>query len=283
METLNLKDLFCSIQKVFMISKNKIKLIKSLALKKQRQKEQLFLVEGDKNVLEVLGSENFRVSEIYGTESFLATNKWLVSAAGHIIRVTPEEIKKASLLKNPQNALALCNIPEQEKEVPRVNDFSIFLDGLQDPGNLGTIIRLCDWFGMDRLFCSSETVDVYNPKVIQASMGSFCRVKLYYTSFDALADMLSGSDIPIFGTFTDGSNIYTGKLPDKALVVFGNEGKGISSETAERIKNRISVPSFGKSADKAESLNVAVAAGIICSEFKRQAYGMYPTQNESRE
>jgi len=281
METLNLKDLFCSIQKVFMISKNKIKLIKSLALKKQRQKEQLFVVEGDKNVLEVLSSENFRVSEIYGTESFLATNKRLVSPAGRIITVTPEEIKKASLLKNPQNALALCLIPEQENKVPRVNDFSIFLDGLQDPGNLGTIIRICDWFGIYSLFCSPETVDVYNPKVIQASMGSFCRVKLHYTAFDTLADMLTRSGIPLFGTFTDGLNIYTERLPEKALVVFGNEGSGISDETAGKIKYRISVPSFGKTPDRAESLNVAVAAGIICSEFKRQASGMSPTRNEN--
>ena len=265
-----------------MISKNKIKQIKSLASKKGRQKELLFLAEGDKIILELLQSKRYRVNELYATESFLEAGKNLIKGAAKVYPADCNEIKKASLLKNPQNAFALCNIPPDQNSVPHLPGLSLFLDEVQDPGNLGTIMRICDWFGIEQLFCSPGTADIYNPKVIQASMGSFCRVEVRYISFNDLFKIAGENEIPVVGAFTNGKNIYTGQLPGKALVVLGNEGKGIGQETAVNIEYRLTIPSFGNSPAKAESLNVAVAAGIICSEFKRQASNMYPIRNESR-
>src|SRR5690606_28646464 len=166
-----------------MVSKNTIKLIKSLALKKNRIKQNLFLVEGDKNVSEVLGSA-FCVENLLATGKFLDDNKALIKKARLVTEATQQEIELASLLKNPQNSIAICTLPKL-KETPKKfkTDFCIYLDDIQDPGNLGTIIRICDWFGMNQLFCSPKTADLFNPKVIQASMGSFCRVEVFYTPF----------------------------------------------------------------------------------------------------
>ena len=148
---------------------------------------------------------------------------------------------------------------------------AFYLDGLQDPGNLGTIIRIADWFGMEFLFCSPGTADIYNPKVIQASMGSFCRVKTVYASFNDVVSMANRSGIEVYGAFMDGKSIYSSRLTDNAIIVLGNEGNGISENTAEKITTRLSIPSFSTGKSCAESLNVAIAAGIIGSEFRRQA------------
>jgi TrmH family RNA methyltransferase len=151
-------------------------------------------------------------------------------------------------------------------------DLLVYLDDIQDPGNLGTIIRICDWFEIKYLFCSLKTADLYNPKVIQASMGSFCRVEVCYTHFEPIARLASKSGVPIYGAFLDGKNIYEQKLPQKALLVLGNEGNGISAEIENIIDRKIKIPEFNCNPKSAESLNVSVAAAIICSEFKRQNY-----------
>lgn len=264
-----------------MISKNKIKQIKSLALKKFRLKEQLFLVEGDKNVSEVLDS-HYQVNELYATGEFLVTNKKNTDRSQSIYEVNKDDIKKISFLSQPQNAVALCSIPPQCENISSPTTLSLFLDDVQDPGNLGTIIRICDWFGMDSLFCSPSTVDVYNPKVIQASMGSFCRIKIIYLPFANLMNTAIEMDFPVFGTFPEGENIYQKILPEKALVVLGNEGNGISTEVAGKVNARLSIPSFSNTNKRAESLNVAISAGIICSEFKRRKFDNF-TQSGNRE
>lgn len=252
-----------------MIGKKKVKLIKSLALKKFRIKEKSFLAEGDKNIQEVLKSA-FRVKELIATSDFLRANAMLVKKAEQLTETTSEEIKKASLLIQPQNCIAICELPPQPGLPQNLKGLYMYLDGIQDPGNLGTIIRTCDWFGMDYLFCSPDTADLFNPKVIQATMGSFTRVKIIYLPFNKLAPVLTKNQIPVFGTFLEGRNIYKENLPDNALVVLGNEGRGIRDDIAETISLKLNIPSFGQKGEKAESLNVAVTSGIICSEFARR-------------
>ncbi len=254
-----------------MISKNKTKLIQSLRSKKHRLKEQLFLVEGNKNVAEVLSS-HYLVEELYATSDFLFQNESTAKNAKRVVEVGKEAIRKASLLQNPQNSLALCRLPP-EKEIPQhLNEnLSIYLDEIQDPGNLGTIIRLCDWFGVDQLFCSPDSADAFNPKTIQASMGSFCRVQPIIIGFNELAEIARLSNALIYGAYLKGNNIYSETLPVKALMVMGNEGNGINAAWESKIDRKIYIPSFSANTQGAESLNVSMASAIICSEFKREA------------
>ena len=255
-----------------MISKNKTKLIQSLRSKKHRLKEQLFLVEGNKNVAEVLAS-NYVVEELYATSDFLFQNESVTKNARLIIEVGKEAIRKASLLQNPQNSLAICGLP-QEKEIPQhLNDnLSIYLDEIQDPGNLGTIIRLCDWFGVDQLFCSPDSADAFNPKTIQACMGSFCRIQPVVVGFNELAEIARISNALIYGAYLEGNNIYSESLPAKALMVIGNEGNGINVAWESKIDRKIYIPSFSANTQHAESLNVSTATAIILSEFKRKTF-----------
>jgi RNA methyltransferase, TrmH family len=263
-----------------MISKNSIKLIKSLANKKNRIKENLFLVEGDKMVTEVLDSK-FVVEKLYATNSFIIKNKSKIKNQKVVTEVTREDIDKASLMKNPQNSFALCTLPvEKELPIKIDSDLSIYLDEIQDPGNLGTIIRICDWFGIEHLFCSPKTADLFNPKVIQSSMGSLCRVNVWYTAFEHVLELASKSEMTVLGTFLNGENIYTHKFPFRVLVVMGNEGNGISADIENMIDTRVKIPEFNKYDNSAESLNVSVATAIICSEFKRQT--SYPALLEMK-
>lgn len=255
-----------------MISKNTIKLIKSLSVKKYREKEGLFLVEGNKMVAETLRS-NCKVKKLIATPEFLQTLKTGINYAIEITEASQEEIKKASLLKNPQSSIALCEIPENENLPENIGKgLSLYLDGIQDPGNLGTIIRMCDWFGIDFIFCSPDTADIYSPKVVQASMGSIFRTKLFYIPTTFFFQKESLMNIPVFGAFLNGNNIYTENLPANAILVVGSEGSGIRKEIEPFINKKITIPEFAKSNGNAESLNVAVAAGIICAEFKRQLF-----------
>jgi TrmH family RNA methyltransferase len=252
-----------------MISKGKIKLIKSLAHRKYRLKELLFVVEGNKNVIEVVNSE-YTVTNVWATETFLNENESILTRGIEITEASQEEIKKASLLKNPQQCLALCKIPESNIRGITFNDqLTLYLDGIQDPGNLGTIIRTCDWFGIEQIYCSADTADLYNPKVIQATMGSFCRCRVYYSLFDTIALAAHKNGISIYGAFLQGKNIYQTNFPDNVLLIVGNEGHGIRSMNEKYIQQKINIPEFRKSRG-AESINVAVATGIICSEIKRQ-------------
>jgi TrmH family RNA methyltransferase len=248
-----------------MISKNTIKLIKSLAHKKFRLQEKLFIVEGDKNVAEVLKSE-LKVEHLFATHDFLNENKSITDSAKTISEISKNEIIKASLLKSPQNSLALCNLPDELPLPTELNHLTLFLDGIQDPGNLGTIIRVCDWFGIKTLFCSADTVDFYNPKVIQASMGSFCRLQPQKKPFNEIVKLAKKSNLSVFGAYLNGENIYKQELPENALLVMGNEGNGIRVELEPSIDTKISVPQFTL---ETESLNVAMATAIICSEFRR--------------
>ena len=253
-----------------MIGKNTIKRLNSLSLKKYRNKEKLFLVEGDKRVSEILQS-SYSVSQLFCTTAFEAQLPKGPGALPKTTWVSPEELKKISRLKTPQNSLALCHIPEQQAMPHALHaPLSLYLDGIQDPGNLGTIIRLCDWFGIRQLFCSPDTVDAYNPKVIQASMGSFMRVSMHPCSPEELAETAKNAGAVIYGAFMEGENVYQSTLAEKAILVMGNEGNGIGAEAQQIIDQRISIPRFSETTTRAESLNVSVATAILCSEFKRR-------------
>lgn len=240
-----------------MVSKNQIKLISSLQQKKQRQLHQLFFAEGIKVVQELLFS-NFELEHLFTTETIFVE---IPSSKQTLI--TETELKKISALTTPNTCLALFKIPEAKKVEEK--GLLLALDDIRDPGNLGTILRLCDWFGIEQLVCSKETVDLYNPKVVMATMGSIARVNVSYLD---LNEFFKNTKLPVFGTFMDGRNIYKEKLPNEGIIVMGNEANGISKEIENSIKNRLTIPRFGN-LQKTESLNVATATAIILSEFKR--------------
>ena len=240
-----------------MVSKNQIKLITSLQQKKYRKQEQLFFAEGVKVVQELLHS-NFELQDLFTTkQDFLTVPKNKVHA------ISEAELKKISALTTPNTCLAVFKIPKAKQMVEK--GLLVALDDVRDPGNLGTIIRLCDWFGIETLFCSEESVDIYNPKVVQATMGSISRVNVVYGNLEAF---LTKTKLPVFGTFMDGKNIYQEKLPKEGIIIMGNEANGISSSVEKLVSERIAIPRFGN-LQVTESLNVATATAIILSEFKR--------------
>ena len=240
-----------------MVSKNQIKLISSLQQKKQRIAHQLFIAEGIKGVQELLDA-HFELDHLYTTQNDFET----VSNSLKTV-VSEADLRKMSALATPNTCLAVFRIPK-EKEIV-TSGLIVALDDVRDPGNLGTILRLCDWFGIQQLICSKETVDIYNPKVVQATMGSIARVNVSYVD---LKDFLKTTSIPVFGTFMNGDNIYKASLPQEGIIVMGNEANGISSELEKIIKNRLTIPRFG-AIQKTESLNVATATAIVLSEFCR--------------
>jgi TrmH family RNA methyltransferase len=240
-----------------MLSKNQIKLITSLQQKKYRKQEQLFFAEGVKVVQELLQS-NFELQDLFTTkQDFISVSKTKVHA------ISDAELKKISALATPNSCLAVFKIPK-DKEM-KESGLILALDDVRDPGNLGTIIRLCDWFGIETLFCSDETVDIYNPKVVQATMGSISRVNVVYGD---LENFLVKTKLTVFGTFMDGKNIYQESLPKEGIIVMGNEANGISEAVEKLVTDRIAIPRFGN-LQITESLNVATATAIILSEFKR--------------
>lgn len=241
-----------------MVSKNQIKLISSLQQKKYRTVHQLFTVEGKKGIQELLDS-TLELEHLYTTQ-----NDFKTVAKDKKSIVSDADLKKISALSTPNTCLAVFRIPKEEKI--KESGLLVVLDAIRDPGNLGTIIRLCDWFGIQQLICSKETVDVYNPKVVQATMGSITRVNVNYVN---LYDFLSSTSLPVFGTFMTGLSIYDATLPREGIVVVGNEANGISKELEKIIKNRLTIPHFG-SLQKTESLNVATATAIVLSEFCRR-------------
>jgi len=269
-ETVTLLQITFDVDFFSMISKSKVKQLSSLAIKKYRNKEGLFLVEGDKMVLE-LAKSPIRIAELIVTGEFEKLVNEHELNAETVTYANKEELRKVSQLKTPQNSLAVCYIPKQ-KAIPETleEDLTIYLDGIQDPGNMGTILRICDWFGIQNIFCSEETVDPFNPKVIQASMGSFARVAVTECSFIQLKTVAKRSNVTIYGTFMEGANVYTQNPPKKSVLVMGNEGNGISKKIADSVDQKISIPNFSETPQKAESLNVSVATAILCSEFKRR-------------
>ncbi|NDV64347.1 RNA methyltransferase [Bacteroides sp. 224] len=247
------------------LSKNKIKYIRALELKKNRKEENVFPAEGPKLVGDLLGHFHCRL--------LIATEEWLDGQtkvlADEIISVTPEELSRASFLKTPQQVLAIFEQPSYKITPEIINQtLCLALDDIQDPGNLGTIIRLADWFGIEYVFCSPNTVDIYNPKTIQATMGGIARVKVCYTPLKELISSLHHT--PVYGTFLNGENIYEQPLSDTGLIVMGNEGKGISPEIEELITNKLYIPNYPQDRETSESLNVAIATAVICAEFRRR-------------
>jgi TrmH family RNA methyltransferase len=249
-----------------MLSASQIKFIRSLAQKKERDASGLFMVEGSKSVRELL--------QYFDCQLLILPKEDTEKYDGRIdetVYASPKEIERASSQKTPQGVIAVFKKPQNNK----LPDFSskglyLALDGIQNPGNLGTIIRLADWFGIRHIFCSADTADAFGPKTVQATMGALGRVFIH--SVD-LPEFLGGAktNIPVFGAFLGGDSIYSASLPDNAIIVMGNEGNGISENVADHIDNRLEIPSFANGGETSESLNVAVATAIVCSEFRRRS------------
>ena len=243
-----------------MISKNQQKYIRQLEQKKYRKREGCFVAEGTKVVGDLL--KRYQPLALYATES------WEAPKSVAYTLVSEEELQRVSFQQHPQQVLALFPIPQPTGPVGLKGSLVLALDGVQDPGNIGTIIRIADWFGIDTIICSEDTADAWNPKVIQATMGSIARVNVIYTNFTELLDTLP-SDYPVYGTFLDGENIYTQTLSNEGLIIMGNEGNGISEAVKAKVNQRLLIPDFHQG-DTADSLNVAIATAITCSEFRRR-------------
>lgn len=257
-----------------MVSKNQIKLVKSLELKKNRKREGLFVAEGPKVVGDLLKA-GFLPHSIFSTE-----DKGYVNNIPNCTQlITDDELRKISFLQHPQQTLAIFHLPEGAYDntvghspltthhSPATDTLALALDGVQDPGNVGTIIRIADWFGIDTIYCSQDTADAYSPKVVQATMGSLAHAHIIYGN---LVELLSKADCPIYGTQLDGEDIYTQDLTPNGIIVMGNEGNGISEAVRPLITKKLLIPNFNKNTKTAESLNVAIATAITCSEFLRR-------------
>ena len=243
-----------------MISKNQLKYIRQLEQKKYRRREGVFVAEGTKVVGDLL--------QRYRPEAVFATADWQAPAGITPQLVTDDELRRISFLQHPQQVLALFPLPVNCQPSTVNSDLSLALDGVQDPGNLGTIIRIADWFGISTIICSEDTVDAWNPKVVQATMGSIARVNIIYLNLPDFLDTLP-PDFPVYGTFLDGDNIYTQELTPNGLIIMGNEGNGISEAVRRKVNRRLLIPDFHQG-PTADSLNVAIATAITCSEFRRR-------------
>ena len=245
-----------------MISKNQIKFIKQLELKKYRQREGLFVAEGPKVVGDLM--TRYRPTAVYATDDYTPPS------AVEVQRISDDELRKVSFLQHPQQVVALFPLPSHQMLPPSASttELTLALDGVQDPGNLGTIIRIADWFGINRIVCSEETADAWNPKVVQATMGSIARVDISYTDLPAWIDQ-QPEGTPVYGTLLDGDDIYAQELSEGGVIIMGNEGKGLTEKVRRRVTRRLLIPSYRKD-DTAESLNVAIATAIVCSEFRRR-------------
>ena len=241
-----------------MVSDKQIKIIKSLKLKKNRIKHNLFVAEGDKTILELI-TAGFNINSLY------SVNRQIEGVKNSVIQLSKPELNKISNLSNPKNSLGVFEIPKPKKI--NYNKLIIGLDNISDPGNLGTIIRLCDWFGVEDLICSFDTVDCYNPKVVQASMGSISRVNITYLD---LQKTLENNSLKTYGTYMQGDSIFEIDEIKNGVILFGNEANGINPNLSKVIDKRLSIPRFGK-LKKTESLNVANALSIVLSENSRKS------------
>lgn len=247
-----------------MISKAKIKYLTSLHHKKQRQKEQLFVAEGPKIIAEVLQQSKFQLRHLYASKLWIDKNDLIYNKYYSLTTlIEPNELKKISSLKNPKEVFAVLQIPNQTSDLSLQSDIALALENIQDPGNMGTILRIADWFGIKTIFCSEGCVDIYNNKVIQASMGSFLRVQVAYSPLETVFE--KNPSIPVYGAVLGGDNLFETALKKPAILLIGNEGKGISRPIQQQINHRLTIPKIGA----AESLNAAVATGIICAIFRQ--------------
>lgn len=277
-----------------MISKNQLKYIRQLEQKKFRRREGLFVAEGTKVVGDLM--ERYHPHSLFATASWLAAHPKITTTDFEVFEISDDELRRLSFQQHPQQVLALFPLPARTETANKqasqegtdrplengrpiltatgaqpdvcTSRLSLVLDGVQDPGNLGTIIRIADWFGIEDIYCSEDTADAWNPKVVQATMGSIARVNIVYTNLARLLDTLPAG-FPVYGTFLDGDNIYSQELTGEGLIVMGNEGNGISDAVRNRISRRLLIPDF-RNGDTADSLNVAIATAITCSEFRRR-------------
>ncbi len=245
------------------MTKAEIQFVRSLAIKRTRDEERLFIAEGDKLISEIMAS-GWEVRHLYALEGHFEEQ------AEH---VSPKEMERISQLKTASTSLAVVGQPRHKTPVTAsAKQLSLALDGVQNPGNLGTIIRLADWFGVQDIYCSEDTADCFNPKVVQATMGAILRVRVHYLP---LADFLARSaqrGTPIFGTMLDGDNIYNAELASGGVIVMGNEGRGVSQKCARHFSHRLLIPTYPTDHIGSESLNVAMATGIVCAEFRRRMH-----------
>ena len=240
-----------------MLSKNQIKWVHSLELKKNRKKEGLFVAEGPKVVGDLLRA------------GYVARSIFSTTERPNAQLITDDELRKLSFLQHPQEVLAVFEIPHNSSLFTLHSSLSLALDGVQDPGNLGTIIRIADWFGIQTIYCSEDTADCYNPKVVQATMGSLAHVHIIYTDLEAL---LQSVHCPIYGTLLDGQNIYQQQPSNEGIIVMGNEGNGISPAIRQLVTHKLLIPNYNPSSETAESLKVAIATAITSAEFLRRYY-----------
>lgn len=250
-----------------MLSKNKVKIIRSLELKKFRNEYNLFVAEGNKLVADMLTA--FECKLLVAKPCWMATQGDI--PAHELVVAEEDDIRKASLLKNPQDVIALFKRPQWNiAEADPSQQLILALDGVQDPGNLGTIIRLADWFGIHDIVCSQDSADVFNPKTVQATMGALCHVKVHYIDLETYLQQQADQEIPIYGTFLDGENMYNKTLAPNGIIVMGNEGNGIRPTIQNIINERIFIPNYPINEETSESLNVAIATAIVCAEFRRR-------------
>ena len=251
-----------------MVSKNEMKLIKQLEQKKYRERYGLFVAEGPKVVGDLLKC-GFRAHKMFATAAYCGPS---VPTGVQPTEVNEEELRRISFLQHPQQVLAVFFLPPHAASnsglLPQPQGLCLALDGVQDPGNLGTIIRIADWFGIDTIYCSTDTADAWSPKVVQATMGSIGRVAIHY---GLLSEVLTDTTLPVYGTLLDGQDLYAQELSPEGIIVMGNEGNGISPEIRRLITRRLFIPSYHQG-DTAESLNVAIATAITCAEFRRRSF-----------
>lgn len=252
-----------------MLSKQLTKIVQNLEKKKFREKYNLFKIEGEKLVGELLRS-SFKIHSVLAFPEWIERNRQTASHV-NVMEIGQREMAEISNFQSLPEVVALAEIPQYDREETEIRqNLSLVLNGIQDPGNLGTILRVADWFGIRHVFCDTDCAGVFNPKCVQASMGAIFRVKSYYTDLISLIRDTKNEDFPVFGTFLDGENIYESKLSNRGFIVMGNEGKGISDEIRQLTDRKLTIPSFARNECSTESLNVGVATGIILSEFKRR-------------
>ena len=246
------------------MTKAEIQLVRSLDDKRFREEAGLFVVEGEKLVGEVLGS-GLSVRKMYTVDP---SSPFGLCRDDRIERVSGKEMERMSNLKTPTNCLALVEIPRREFDSASLRGrLTLALDGVQNPGNMGTIIRLADWFGVRDVLCSTDSADCWSPKVVQATMGAVTRVAVHYGDIGDMIERVGGQ---VYGTFLEGDNIYETPLSTEGVIVLGSEGRGISSEVERLVTRKLFIPPFPADSHTSESLNVAIAAAIVCSEFRRQ-------------
>jgi TrmH family RNA methyltransferase len=250
-----------------MLSRNQIKYIRSLELKKFRNEHNAFVAEGNKLVNDML--------TVFESELIIAKPSWMAVRGDiptkELLVADEEDIRKASLLKNPQDVIAVFKQPVYNiVEANPSGQLVLVSDGIQDPGNLGTIIRLADWFGIEHIVCSRDTADAFNPKTVQATMGALAHVKVHYTDLETWIQGFKRQSFPIYGTFLDGGNIYFEELSGTGAIIMGNEGNGIRPTIEALVTAKLLIPGYPANRETSESLNVAIATAIICAEFRRR-------------